>query len=241
VTRRWAALLALVAVLGLAVAACSGDGDEEAGGTPAATTATDTEPPTPPIGNPKDAVEQFVEAIEASDQNISWGLLSSETKTTFQIDKQHWVEVLMPALKADLKPGGKVVFHKRFGPDHALIVLGDASRDGPFTAALRSEDGGWRLEMFYPEFNPTRPTPGERVATGHQPMSLDIVRRRDKEMTLRIWLDGKERVTTLETDGNFLRTYTAALPVTRGKHLIVAYASTEEKLAGAFAWEFVGR
>jgi hypothetical protein len=95
--------------------------------------------------------------------------------------------------------------------------------------------------MFYPEFNATRPAPGERVAAGRQAMSLDIIRRRDKEMTLRVWLDGKERVATLETDRNYLRTYTATLPVTRGKHLIVAYASTEEKLAGAFAWEFVGR
>ena len=238
--RRRFALLALVAALGLALSACSGDGDGEAGGTTGAT-ATETEPALPPVGNPEDAVEQFVEAVEASDQNISWGLLSGETKTTFQIDKQHWVEVLMPALKADLKPGGKVVFNKRFGTDRALIVLGDASKAGPFAAALRSEDGGWRLEMFYPEFNPTRPGPGERVATGRQTMSLDIVRRRDKEMTLRVWLDGRERVTTLDADGNFLRTYTATLPVTRGKHLIVAYASTEEKLAGAFAWEFLGR
>jgi hypothetical protein len=237
---RRAALLALVAMLGLALAACSGDGEDEAGGTTAATT-TETEPAPPPVGNPEDAVEQFVDAIEASDQNISWGLLSSETKTTFQIDKRHWVEVLMPALKADLKPGGRVVFNKRFGKDRAFIVLGDASKDGPFSAALRSEDGGWRLEMFYPEFNPTRPTPGERVAAGRQSMSLDIVRRRDKEMTLRVWLDGKERVATLDADGNFLRTYTAMLPVTRGKHLLVAYASTEDKLAGGFAWEFFGR
>ena len=234
---RAATFFTLFALLGFSVGACSGDGDPEAGGTTQRPTTTEEQ--LPPVGTPKEAVEQFIDAIEASDQNISWGLVSSETKTTFQIDKQHWVEVLMPALKADLKPSGKVAFSKRFGKDRALIVLEGASKSGPFPAALRSEDGGWRLELFYPEFNPTRPSPGERVKAGRQVMSLDIVRRRDKEMELRVWLDGKERVATLDADGNFLRTYTAMLPVTPGKHLIVAYASTEEKLAGGFAWEFV--
>ena len=63
------------------------------------------------MGAPQESVEDFLGAIESADQNLSWGLLSSDTKVTFQIDKQHWVEVLMPALKKVLEskvlPQGK--------------------------------------------------------------------------------------------------------------------------------------
>lgn len=235
---RAALLLALLA-LGLALAACAGDGDDEAADTSTATTAT--APPEPPAGEPAEAVEQFVEAIEASDQNISWALLSSETKVAFQIDKQHWVEVLMPALKKELHAGGEVVFEQRFGVDRALVVTRAGPGNTAFPAALRGEDGAWRLELFYPEFNPTRPTPGEVLAIGKQPLTLDVVRRRDKEIELRLWLDGRELPVTVQSEGNFLVTFAATLPVTKGKHLLVAYATTEEGFAGGAAWEFSGR
>lgn len=239
--RRAALLLSLLGVLGFALAACAGDGGDEADVDPATTSAATTAAGEPPAGDPADAVEEFVQAIEARDQNLSWALLSRETKVAFQIDRQHWVQVLMPALKKELHAGGEVVFQQRFGNGRALVVSSAGQKKTPFPAALRAEDGGWRLELFYPEFNPTRPTPGEVVAAGKRPLTLDVVRRRDKDLELRLWLDGKEIQATAQTTGNFLITYSATLDVKPGRHLLVAYASTEEGFAGGSAWEFTGK
>ena len=237
-TARAARLVLLLALaVGLGVA-CGGGGDEASDET---TQATTTQAGPPPAGTPTEAVEDFLGAVEANDRNLSWALLSSETKTTFQIDYQHWSEVLLPALRKELKPGGKAVFSKRFGKDRAFIVLEGVEKGAPFPAALRAEDGGWRIEMFYPEFNPTRPIAGERVKAGRNRMTLDIVRRRDQNMNVRVWLDGKPLTTTIETRGNFLNTYEATYDVKPGKHVLMAYATTAEGLSGATAWPFTAR
>jgi hypothetical protein len=234
-------LLVLLAVLGVVLAACGGgNGDDEA---VAETTAevTTVEAGPPPPGTPADAAEDFVAAVEANDFQLSWGLLSRETKTTFQIDFQHWSDVLLPALRKELRTGGKVVFDERFGEERALVVLEGAVKGAPFPVALRAEDGGWRVELFYPEFNPLRPTPGERIRAGKQTLALDIVRRRDQELDVRVWLDGEPLTPTILTKGNFLNTYEAEFRAGPGKHLLVAYATTGEGLSGGAAWEFTAR
>lgn len=238
---RLALLLALVGLLasGFALAACGGDG-EAADETNEQTT---TELPGPsPAGTPREAVEDFLRAVEANDRRLAWALLSTETKTSFELDEQHFAEVLLPALRAELKPGGQPIFSERFGTERALIVLEGVAKGAPFAAALRAEDGGWRIELFYPEFNPTRPAPGERVKAGvREPLTLDIVRRQDKELEVKAWLDGKPLPVTVETKGNFLVTYEATYTVKPGKHTVIAYATTEEGLSGAAAWEFSAR
>lgn len=233
-------LLALVSALGFAVSACGGGGDDDDGEAVDTTAQQVTTAPGPePPGTPAQAVEDFLRAVEANDYNLTWALLSTDTKLTFQIDFQHWSDTLLPALRAELSPGGKPIFSERFGKDRAFIVLDGVAKGGaPFPAALRAEDGGWRLEMFYPEFNPTRPTPNEVVKAGKNRMTLDIVRRRDQDMDVQVWLDGNPLTTTIETKGNFLNTYEADYTVKPGKHTLIAYATTGEKLAGGTAWEF---
>ena len=236
-TARLALLVVLAALVGSGLAACAGGDDESNDET---TQQTTTEAAPPPPGTPAEAVEDFLGAVAANDRNLTWALLSRETKVTFQIDFQHWSDVLLPALKKELSPGGKPVFSHREG-DRAFLVLQGAGKGAPFPAAVRAEDGGWRLELFYPEFNPTRPTAGERIKAGRTRMTLDIVRRRDQTMDVKVWLDGKPIAATIETKGNFLNTYEATFDAKPGKHMLIAYATTGEGLSGGAAWEFVAR
>ena len=236
------ARLLLLVLLALTLAACSGDGDDTSRA--AGTTTTSTQPANDtPVGAPSESVEDFLGAIESADQNLAWGLLSSDTKVTFQIDKQHWVEVLMPALKKELSPKGKVLFQKRFGPDKAVVVVDAGRRKTPVAFALRGEQGEWHLQLFYPEFTPTRPAPGETVKAGTTPLLLDVVRRRDADMTLKVFLDGKEVPVSVQNRGNFLVTYAGELKVKPGRHLLVAYATTDTSndLAGGTAWRFTAK
>jgi hypothetical protein len=231
-------LLALLGVLGFVLAACGG-GDDEASDETTQQTTTQMGPPPP--GTPAQAVEDFIAAVVANDYNLTWALLSRDTKTTFQIDFQHWSDTLLPALRKELKTGGKAVFSERIDDENAFIVMQGAAKSAPFAAPLHAEDGGWRLQMFYPEFNPTRPTPGERVKAGKNQLSLDVVRRRDQDLDVKVWLDGKPLTPTIQTKGNFLNTYQADYTVTPGKHMLVAHATTEEGLSGGAAWEFTAR
>jgi hypothetical protein len=240
------ARLLLLAALALALAACAGDGDDnapQAGGTTTSASRSPHSASEAPVGTPEESVEDFLGAIESADQNLSWGLLSSDTKVTFQIDKQHWVEVLMPALKKELAPTGKVLFAKRFGPDKAVVVVDAGRRKAPVAFALRGENGEWHMQLFYPEFTPTRPAPSETVKAGKTPLLLDVVRRRDADMTVKVYLDGKEVPVSVQDRGNFLVTYGADLDVKPGRHLIVAYATTDTSndLAGATAWRFTAK
>ena len=232
--------LALLAVLALALAACSGDGDDESPQAAGTTTAATQTSEQAPVGSPVETVEDFLGAVESADQNVAWGLLSSDTKVTFQIDKQHWVEVLMPALKKELSPSAKVLYTKKFGKDKAVVVVDAGRNKAPVAFALRGEQGDWHLQLFYPEFTPTRPAPGETVKAGKTPLLLDVVRRRDANMTVHVYMDGKEVPVTVQDTGNFLITYAGTLNAKPGTHLIVSYAQTDTSndLAGATAWRF---
>jgi hypothetical protein len=239
------ARLALLALLALTLAACSGGGDDDspAAGTTTSASGSPHSASEAPVGDPEESVEDFLGAIESADQNLSWGLLSSDTKVTFQIDKQHWVEVLMPALKKELAPEGKVLFAKRYGKDKAVVVVDAGRRKAPVAFALRGEQGDWHLQLFYPEFTPTRPAPSETVKAGKTPLLLDVVRRRDADMTVQVFLDGKEVPVSVANRGNFLVTYAGNLNVKPGRHLLVAYATTNTSndLAGATAWRFTAK
>jgi hypothetical protein len=237
------ARLALLALLALTLAACAGDGDDNAPQAAGTTTASTQSANEAPVGEPEESVEDFLGAIESADQNLSWGLLSSDTKVTFQIDKQHWVEVLMPALKKELSPAGKVLFRKTFGPGKAVVVVDAGRRKTPVAFALRGEGGEWHLQLFYPEFTPTRPAPGETVKAGKTPLLLDVVRRRDADMTMQVFMDGKEVPVTVQDRGNFLVTYAGTLNAKPGSHLLVAYATTDTSndLAGGTAWRFTAK
>lgn len=236
------ARFALLAVLALALAACSGGDDKsaQAAGTTTAAMSTASEEP---VGEPAESVEDFLGAIESADQNLAWGLLSSDTKVTFQIDKQHWVETLMPALKKELSPTSKVLFSKRFGKDKAVVVVDAGRRKTPVAFALRGEQGEWHMQLFYPEFSPTRPAPGETVKAGKTPLLFDVVHRRDATLKTQVFMDGKDVPVTVQNSGDFLITYAGTLDAKPGRHLIVVYSTTDTSndLAGATAWRFTAK
>jgi hypothetical protein len=236
------ARLALLALLALTLAACSGGDDKpaQAAGTTTAPTSTASEAP---VGEPEESVQDFLGAIESADQNLAWGLLSSDTKVTFQIDQQHWVETLMPALKKELSPTSKVLFSKRFGKDKAVVVVDAGRRKTPVAFALRGEQGEWHMQLFYPEFSPTRPAPGETVKAGKTPLLFDVVHRRDATLKTQVFMDGKEVPVTVQDSGNFLITYAGTLDAKPGSHLLVAYTTTDTSndLAGATAWRFTAK
>ena len=238
--------LLLCAALGFAATACGGGDDDQAQPSPPAGTEpengdeTDTGPVEEPPIEPQEMLQQFLQAVE-DESPRAWDLVAAQTKRTFEFTQEHFMEVLLPTLKEELEPGGAVVFQERIDERRALVVVESGTEDAPFAAPLRVEDGTWKIELFYPEFTPNRPEPGEEVQVGDEQLLLDVVRRADQAMEVRVWLDGEPIQVELENVGTFVNTYTTTLNVTQGRHLVVAHALTDAGQSGAAAWTFVGR
>ena len=116
-------------------------------------------------------------------------------------------------------------------------------RKAPVAFSLRGEQGEWHLQLFYPEFTPTQPAPSETVKAGKTPLRFDVVARRDADLTTRAFLDGKELPISVKNRGNFLTTYGGTLNAKPGRHLLVAYSTTNtsDDLAGGTAWRFTAK
>jgi hypothetical protein len=248
-------LSVLLATAALA-AACSGGGDETRANAPAPTTVatapaettTRPEPVSPP--RPDGPLKRMLAAARADDARAMWELLSGPTRErlgpTLPRFRRGAAPELREALGSFARGRSGIFLAERINEEFAVAAYGGRLADdryAAFAAALRLEDGAWRLELGGPvQVEALVPDPGEveRRGTGAQ-LAAGIVAD-SAVVEGGLWIDGKsvpgrsggtdERNVTIFSD--------PVQGLARGPHAVVAFASTSFD-ASAFAWMFTVR
>jgi hypothetical protein len=236
-------------------AACSSDDEEGVTSGPPTTAGTDTEQPSatePPESvvapPPGPALEEFVAAARAGDANAMWALLSAPTQErlgpTAADFRRGQGSRLQTSVGSFIEGRSAVFLDEQVSADFAVAAFGGRQtirgkeRRGAFAAALRYEDGDWRLELGGPvKLEALVPDPGEvenentQVAAG---VAADAA-----ILEGGLWLDGDAVAgESGGTDDRHITFYSD--PVTeleKGPHAAVAFASTAGD-ASALAWLF---
>lgn len=248
-------LSVLLASAALAVG-CSGEPDETPANPPAPTTAatesagttTAPEPVTAP--RPDGPLKQMVAAARADDARAMWGLLSGPTRErlgpSFARFRRGAAPELQKALGTFARGRSALFLAERISEEFAVAAYGGRladERHAAFAAALRLEDGAWKLELAGPvQLEALVPDPGEIENRRTGPQLAAGIAADAAVVEGGLWLDGKsvpgksggtdERNVTIFSDP------VGALE--RGPHAVVAFASTAED-ASALAWMFTVR
>jgi hypothetical protein len=247
-------LLAAV-LLVLLGAACSRGDEAEPASAPSPTAATETNPAgatSPPESVvaplPGPTLEEFVAAARAGDSDAMWALLSTPSQERLGPTPERFRRGQGRQLRADLGSfiqGRSAVFlNEQVSADFAVAAfggrqaVGGKERRGALAAALRYENGHWRVELGGPvKLEALAPDPGEvenenvQVAAG---VAADAA-----ILEGGLWLDGDAVAgESGGTDDRHITFYSD--PVTdlqHGPHAAVAFASTADD-ASALAWLF---
>jgi hypothetical protein len=180
-------------------------------------------------------VMRFVQAARAGDAARMRALLSAGTRASFG-----------PGVEAELAEDfegislGPIVLSQRLDDDWAVGVVRGRDEDGDpaaFGAALRDEEGGWRLELGGLAFGRLRPQPLDE-ADGRAELRVEAQAGGEVEELL-LWVDDqavrahpvRRHPFTREVWGR-LR---GGLPA--GLHTAVVFATSGDT-AAAFAWPF---
>lgn len=252
--RLWLFAVVLLCAFG---AACSGGDEPEPASAPSPTAATETDPDPSGATSPPESVvaplpgptlEEFVAAARAGDVEAMWALLSTPSRERLGPTPAKFQRGQGRRLRANLGSfieGRSAIFlNEQVSADFAVAAfggrqtVGGKERRGAFAAALRYEDGEWRVELDGPvKLEALVPDPGEvenenaQVAAG--------VAADSAVLEGGLWLDG-EAVggESGGTDDRHITFYSD--PVTdlvQGPHAAVAFASTAHD-ASALAWLF---
>jgi len=253
---RTACLLLVV----LLATACSGGGGSESAvesttAEPPATTEaapTTTEPEPFPDVKPGQVLARFVRAARARNTRGLWQLLSAPSQRRLGPTFEGFAARAAPGLARQVGvfvPGRSRVFlDEPITSTFAVAAyggrttIGEGNPFGSYAAALRLEDGGWRIELGGPvQLSPLGPDPGSSKRGTFQLAAG--VEANAAVAEAGIWLDGRSvpgrtagagdaRQVTLFGDS------TGRIP--RGPHAVVAFASTFAD-ATALAWMFTYR
>ena len=250
--RLWLLVVVLLVSLG---AACSSDDAAEPVSTPSPTAATETDssgatsPPESVVAPPPGpTLAEFVAAARSGDDEAMWALLSTPTRERLGPTPAKFRRGEGRRLRTNLGSfieGRSAIFlNEQVSADFAVAAfggrqaVGGKNRRGAFAAALRYEDGEWRVELGGPvKLEALVPDPGEvenenaQVAAG---VAADAA-----ILEGGLWLDG-DAVSGESggTDDRHITFYSD--PVTgleQGPHAAVAFASTAHD-ASALAWLF---
>jgi hypothetical protein len=246
-------LLAAVLLVTLAAACSSGDETEPASA-PSATAPTETDtagataPPESVVPPPGPTLEEFVAAARAGDANAMWALLSTPSRERLGPAPEQFRRGLGRRLRTNLGSfveGRSAVFlNEQVSADFAVAAFGGQRavggkvRRGAFAAALRYEDGDWRVELAGPvKLEALVPDPGD-VENENAQLAAGVAADA-AILEGGLWLDG-EAVggESGGTDDRHITFYSD--PVTdlaQGPHAAVAFASTADD-ASALAWLF---
>lgn len=251
----WRRLLAVVLLLVLAPA-CSGDDEGGPASAPPTTAETQTESSTGVTEPPESVVapppgptfERFVAAARAEDIETMWALLSTPSRErlgpTLAEFRDGRARRLVTQLGSFVEGRSALFLNEQVSAEFALAAFGGRqtirgkARRGAYAAALRFEEGEWKLEFGGPvELEALEPDPGEvenenvQVAAG---VAADAA-----ILEGGLWLDGD--AVPGESGGSDDRHITFfSDPVTDldpGPHAAVAFASTSDD-ASALAWLF---
>jgi hypothetical protein len=245
----------LVVLLLLLAPACSSSDEEGATSSAPATTGTDTEqssatePPESVVAPPPGpTLEEFVAAARAGDADAMWALLSAPTQErlgpTAADFRRGQGRRLQTSLGSFIEGRSAVFLDEQVSADFAVAAFGGRQtiqgkeRRGAFAAALRYEDGDWRLELGGPvKLEALVPDPGE-VENENTQLAAGVAADA-AILEGGLWLDGDAVAgESGGTDDRHITFYSD--PVTeleKGPHAAVAFASTARD-ASALAWLF---
>lgn len=254
-------LSALLAAAALA-AGCAGDGDETGAAPPAPATTADTapaqtttepettEPETTSPPRPDGALERMVAAARADDSRAMWKLLSGATRDRLgprlaRFRRGAGAE-LQTALGSFVRGRSAIFLAERITEEFAVAAYGGRladDRQGAFAAALRLEDGVWKLELGGPvRLEAIAPDPGEVERRGSGPQLAAGIAAGAAIVEGGLWLDGKSVPgRSGGTDARNITLFSEPVErLARGPHAVVAFGSTSDD-ATALAWMFTVR
>ena len=230
------------AVAVLAAAGCSGEnGEAESPPTPPGTAAQEL------LGEIEQArpgvvLQAFVRAASRRDEGRMWERLSVQTRQRLGPTLIGFRRRAARGLERELVSFGQrnqLILSETITASFAVAAVGRANR--AYAAALRREDGLWRIELGSAvRIDPLRPKPGEKVARRTQ-LAAEVSAG-TPIVEAGLWLDG---VAFPSRGGgpspNALTMFGETSTLDRGPHFVVAFASTQAN-ASARAWAFrVGR
>jgi hypothetical protein len=234
-----ASLRLLAAAAVLLLAGCAGDANE----------AEASNPPSPPAevdellaeverARPGAALLDFVRAGARGDERRMWQRLSAPTRSRLGPTLAGFRGEAARSLEEELQALGRrheLILSQTIAPPFAVAAVRRGFR--VFAAALRFEDGLWRVELNAPlQVLPLRPRPGEVVRRRTQ-LAAEV-KAGTPIIEAGIWLDG----VAFPTRGggptsNALTMFGESAPLSPGAHTVIAFASTAAH-AAANAWSF---
>jgi hypothetical protein len=236
--------------------ACSSDDESEPGPSTPTVAETQTEPSTGITEPPESVVapppgpmfERFVAAARAGDSEAMWALLSTPTRErlgpTLAKFRSGRARRLVTELGSFVEGRSALFLNEQVSAEFAVAAFGGRQtvrgkgRRGTFAAALRFEDGDWKLELGGPvKLEALVPDPAEVVSENTQVAAG--VEANAAILEGGLWLDGE--AVPGESGGTDDRHITffsePATELEAGPHAAVAFASTVND-AAALAWLF---
>jgi hypothetical protein len=233
-----ARLLAALATL-LLIAGCAGESKE----------ARESTPPPPPAEvdellaeveqtRPGVVLRDFVRAGARGDEQRMWERLSEPTRRRLGPTLAGFRREAARDLERELRALGgrrRLILSQTITPPFAVAAVGRGLR--VYAAALRLEDGLWRVELDAPlQVEPLRPEPGETVQRRTQ-LAAEV-KAGMPILEAGLWLDGIAFPSRGGGPTSSALTMFGETPsLTRGEHTVVAFASTAAH-AAARAWSF---
>jgi hypothetical protein len=236
-------LLVSLLVLGLVVTGCSGDsGDPQRAGSTAAAGAPTAD------REVAEALRAFVEAAGNGDANSMWQLLSSESQAELGPTQEAFTRKLAPGFQTGVGSfagtGYQVVLSATMPSGFGVAAIaGERVRQGKpeyaaFGAALRRQDGAWKLELG-DAVELRNLEPASLETTDRNPQVAVRIRANTAVEEAGVWLDGAPLPATIRgTDGRDI--IVGGRPeqsLSTGWHVIVSFGRAGD-LATAGATRF---
>jgi hypothetical protein len=226
------------AVAVLVAAGCSGENGETESPQPPPDTAAQELLGEIEQARPGVALRDFVRATARRDEDRMWDRLSMPTRQRLGPTLTEFRRRAARGLERELAPLGRrhaLLLSETITASFAVAAVGRANR--AYAAALRLEDGLWRIELGSPvRIDPLRPKPGETVARRTQ-LAAEVSAG-TPIVEAGLWLDG---VAFPSRGGgpspNALTMFGETSALEPGPHFAVAFASTQSN-ASAHAWAF---
>jgi hypothetical protein len=230
--------LIAVAVAVLIAGACSGRNGETEQRQPPPDTAAQELLGEIENARPGVVLQEFARAVARRDERRMWNRLSMPTRQRLGPTLNGFRRRAQPGLERELAGLGQrneLLLSERITASFAVAAVGRAKR--AYAAALRRENGLWRIELASPvRIEPLRPEPGETVARRTQ-LAAEV-KAGTAIVEAGLWLDG---VAFPSRGGgpmaNALTMFGETSALDRGPHFVIAFASTQAN-ASARAWAF---
>jgi hypothetical protein len=205
----------------------------------------DASQPGEPVRDAGLLVLRFVQAARRGDAAQMWALLSRPTRLSIGPTLAAFARGTAPELAKDVEDfrGGRVLLSRRLDDVWAVgAVSGRYVQDGEsepagYAAALRREEGTWRIELGGLVIARLRPEPLDR--TGDRPAFRAEAQAGAQIERMLLWLDGG----ATSVGRSWTSPFSAELRgrprsgLASGEHVVVVFASTEDT-AAALAWTF---